>query len=413
MHNSPAKSSGKYSVLAFLFLGWCISYIDRAAINIGIAAIGSEFNLSTTVLGVVLSSFFIGYAIMQLPGGWLADKFGSKKIIISAILIWSVFTIFTGLSWSLASLVVIRFLFGIGEGAYPSASLKGIAETFPKRERPRMASILMSSNYVGSAFAPLIIAPMILLLGWRETFFIIGAAGIIFVIFYWLFIKSPVQKEEKQSKKTVEKTSLKQLLKMPLMWQLVIAWFGLSMVNKGLDSWMPTYLMNVRNLDLKAIGILTPLPFVAAGIAMKIGGWMMDKYFSGKEKYLLISSASLTAIFLYLMYNASSVAMVITFQALVYFFKSFVFATVTALPQKMFSKDIIGSASGMINLGGQSAGFVSPLMIGILISAFNGSYDAAFWFLIASAGLSIISGLTIQRVRKSTEIDDTPTPTVS
>ncbi|RPK09389.1 MFS transporter [Priestia endophytica] len=413
MHNSPAKSSGKYSVLAFLFLGWCISYIDRAAINIGIAAIGSEFNLSTTVLGVVLSSFFIGYAIMQLPGGWLADKFGSKKIIISAILIWSVFTIFTGLSWSLASLVVIRFLFGIGEGAYPSASLKGIAETFPKKERPRMASILMSSNYVGSAFAPLIIAPMILLLGWRETFFIIGAAGIIFVLFYWLFIKSPVQKEEKQSKKTVEKTSLKQLLKMPLMWQLVIAWFGLSMVNKGLDSWMPTYLMNVRNLDLKAIGILTPLPFVAAGIAMTIGGWMMDKYFSGKEKYLLISSASLTAIFLYLMYNASSVAMVITFQALVYFFKSFVFATVTALPQKMFSKDIIGSASGMINLGGQSAGFVSPLMIGILISAFNGSYDAAFWFLIASAGLSIISGLTIQRVRKSTEIDDAPTPTVS
>jgi sugar phosphate permease len=308
---------------------------------------------------------------------------------------------------------VIRFLFGIGEGAYPSASLKGIAETFPKKERPRMASILMSSNYVGSAFAPLIIAPMILWLGWRETFFIIGAAGIVFVLFYWLFIKSPVQKEEKQSKKTEEKTSLKQLLKMPLMWQLVIAWFGLSMVNKGLDSWMPTYLMNVRNLDLKAIGILTPLPFVAAGIAMTIGGWIMDKYFSGKEKYLLISSASLTAIFLYLMYNASSVAMVITFQALVYFFKSFVFATVTALPQKMFSKDIIGSASGMINLGGQSAGFVSPLMIGILISAFNGSYDAAFWFLIASAGLSIISGLTIQRVRKSTEIDDAPTPTVS
>ena len=193
---------------------------------------------------------------------------------------------------------------------------------------------------------------------------------------------------------------MKRLLKMPIMWQLCIAWFGLSLVNKGLDSWMPTYLLNVRGLDLKAIGLLTPLPFVAAGISTAIGGWIMVRFFDRKEKYLLVGSAALTAIFLYFMYTAQTAIMVIAFQSLVYFFKSFVFATTMALPMKMFPGSIVGSASGIISLGGQSAGFVSPVIIGLMISAFDGSYDAAFWFLIGAACLSMVTSMTIKSNKK-------------
>lgn len=88
------KGTGKYIVFALLYIGWCISYIDRAAISIALASIGKEFHLDASVLGVVLSTFFIGYAIMQIPGGWLSDKFGSKKVIMTAILLWSIFTLF-------------------------------------------------------------------------------------------------------------------------------------------------------------------------------------------------------------------------------------------------------------------------------------------------------------------------------
>lgn len=396
--NKHTGITGKYLAFTLLYIGWCISYIDRAAINISLASIAKEFSLNPAAMGMVLSIFFIGYAVMQLPGGWLADKFGSKKVIVVALLFWSAFTVFTGLAWSLSSLILIRFLFGLGEGAFPCASLKGVAEYFPKSERPRMTGAILSSNYIGSAIAPMIIAPLLLYFGWRNMFFVIGVVGIVFVFVYWFFM-GPAKAfgEEAANAGQTQKVDMRVLLKIPLMWQLVIAWFGLSLVNKGLDSWMPTYLLTVRHLDLKSIGILTPLPFIAAGISTAIGGWVMDRFFDGIEKYLLVVSAALTAFFLYFMYTAETVIMVIAFQSLVYFFKSFVLAAALALPMKMLPGSVVGSASGMINLGGQSAGFISPVIIGFMISAFNGSYDAAFWFLIGSACLSAAASMTIRK----------------
>lgn len=404
MANIPLKTSkptGKYMVFILLYIGYCICYMDRAAINIALASIGKEFSLNPSAMGAVLSSFFVSYAIMQLPGGWLADRFGSKKIILLSLFFWSLFTLTTGLAWSLASLIAIRFLFGIGEGSWPCSCLKALAEYFPKSERPKMTGAIMSSNYVGSAIAPMIIAPMLLYFGWRNMFYTIGMIGIVFVAFYWLIVR-PARRQEQEDEAeeaaspNLPKVSMRSLLKMPVMWHLVIAWFGLSLVNKGLDSWMPTYLLTVRHLDLKAIGLLTPLPFIAAGISTAIGGWVMDRFFDGREKYLLFYSAALTAFFLYFMFTAQTVIMVIAFQSLVYFFKCFVFAAVLALPMKLLPGHIVGSAEGMVQLGGQSAGFVSPILIGLMISAFNGSYDAAFWFLIGASCLSALASVTIK-----------------
>jgi sugar phosphate permease len=296
----------QYLVLALLYLGWCVSYIDRAAITFAATYIASEFHLKPSDLGILLSSFFLGYSLLQLPGGWLADRFGSRPVIVISILLWSVFTGVTGMAWSISSLVIIRFVFGLGEGAFPAASVKGVAETFSKEERPKMSSLLMSSNYVGSMLAPLIIAPMIIAYGWRNVFHYIGIAGLLFALVYWFVVK-PVRAAKGSSaadaeKKAINKQAFRALLKMPLMWQIVAVWFGLSIVNKGLDSWMPTYLMTQRGLNLKSVGLLLPLPYVLAGISTAIGGWVMTRFFDGRERYLLIGSSILTAIFVYCMY---------------------------------------------------------------------------------------------------------------
>jgi sugar phosphate permease len=125
----------------------------------------------------------------------------------------------------------------------------------------------------------------------------------------------------------------------------------------------------------------------------------MDRFFDQKEKYLTVISALLTAFFLYFMYRAESVELVITFQCLVYFFKSFVLAASLALPAKLLPGKVVGSASGIVNVGGQAAGFVSPVIIGLMISIFDGSYDAAFWFLIGAACLSALASITIKTGR--------------
>lgn len=388
------------SVVAFvlLYVAYCISYVDRAAISLALAQIGKDFNLQAADLGIVISAFFLGYAAMQVPGGWLSDRFGSKYVVIVTIVMWSLFTAFTSIAWSLTSLIAIRFIFGIAEGGFPPASIRAVAEVFKKDSRPKMSALLLSSNYAGSMVAPLIMAPLILWLGWRHAFNAIGIAGIVFAVVYFVFVPylgRPGASETNTAAAQAEnRAPMRELMKNPLLWQLMVVWFGLSCVNKGLDSWMPLYLLQQRGLDLKTVGVVAPIPFAMATIATAIGGWVMTTFFAEREKYLLIGSSALTGIFLYAMYKAETIAMLITYQSVVYFFKSFVLASVVALPTKLLRDDQIGSGIGMVNLGGQSAGFVAPVAIGFIVTG-TGSFDAAFGFLVAMTALSVVVAATI------------------
>lgn len=410
MSKTPIAPPGNpFLGFILLYAAFCFSYIDRAAIALSLAVLGKEFTLNPTELGLVLSIFYLGYSIMQLPGGWLADRFGSKYIVIATIVGWSIFTAMTSLAWSFASLVAIRFVFGLAEGGFPPACLKAVSEQFSGLKRPKMASLMMSSNYVGSFIAPLVMAPLLIYLGWRHAFTTIGVAGALFGVAYFLLIpyKAPVKIRPADAAQPVgaSRTTSRELLRNPLLWQLMAVWFGLSCVNKGLDAWMPTYLMQARGLDLKAVGLLTPLPFIMASVATAIGGWVMIRFFDGREKFLIIGSATLTGIFLYFMYKSPSTAGVIAFQSLVYFFKSFVFAAAFALPTKLMRDDQIGTSIGMVNLGGQCAGFVAPLAMGFLVTTF-GNYDAAFDFLLAATAVATLVAFTIRTPAGSSR----PTP---
>jgi sugar phosphate permease len=381
-----------------LYLAYMISYVDRAAISLALAQIGKDFNLQASDLGIVISAFFLGYAAMQIPGGWLADRFGSKFVVVIAIAAWSVFTVMTSFAWSLASLIVIRLIFGLTEGAFPSASVKAVTEMFDKPSRPKLSALLVSSNYAGSMLAPLIMAPLLIAFGWRHAFEVIGFAGVAFALVYFVLvphIRSFAGNEPTTPQTAVKQASKRELLKNPFLWQLLTVWFGLSCVNKGLDSWMPTYLLQQRGLDLKAVGMLTPIPFLLATIATAIGGWVMTTFFADREKYLLIGSATLTGIFLYAMYKSQTIGGLIFFQSLVYFFKSFVLATVVALPTKILPDDQIGTGVGMVNFGGQSAGFVAPAVMGFLVTG-TGSFDAAFDFLLVMTALAALVAMTIR-----------------
>ncbi|WP_437365868.1 MFS transporter [Inquilinus limosus] len=390
-------SVNRTAIIGFslLYVAFCISYIDRAAMSLALTHVGQEFGLKPDELGAVLSIFFLGYAIMQIPGGWLADRFGSKYVVIATIAAWSVFTILTSQAWSLASLLVIRFIFGLAEGGFPSASVKGVAELVEKDSRPKFSALLTSSNYLGSMLAPLIMAPLIIAFGWRHAFEIVGVAGIVFAVGYFFAVpyRRPAPRVAESGGRP--RTPVRDLMKNPLIWQLLVVWFGLSCVNKGLDSWMPTYLLQQRGLDLKSVGLLTPVPFLMATIATAIGGWVMTRFFPQREKYLLIGSAVLTGIFLYAMYRSETIAGVIFFQSLVYFFKSFVLATVIALPTKVLADDQIGTGVGIVNTGGQSAGSVAPYVMGVLVASL-GTYDAAFNFLLVMTAVSVVAAATIR-----------------
>ena len=400
------QSENRYVVFFFLYVGFCISYIDRSAIGLALPSISKDFALAPTQMGVVISAFFIGYSIMQLPGGWMADKFGSKSVILIALTLWSIFTFTTGHASSLAGLLFLRFVFGLCEGPYAGACYRGIAEYFPRELRPAFATGVLSSNYIGSAIAPIIIVPLILWFGWRGMFQALGCIGFVYVFFYAFFVKQvkPAEEEKAGAKKGSKKEYFLKLLHFSIIWKLVVCAFCISCINKGLDAWMPTYLIAERGINLKAVGYVTPIPFMASFLSTAVCGWIMNKYFDRVEQYMIGICAVMTAVFLYLMYNAETLFWVVVFQCGVYFFKACILGSAVAIVLKIVTGSIAGSASTLVNMGGQVAGFISPVIMGYLVSAFNGSFNAVFYYLIAAAALCAVSALLIPK-RKEAMLD--------
>ena len=400
------QSENRYVVFFFLYVGFCISYIDRSAIGLALPSISKDFTLAPTQMGVVISAFFIGYSIMQLPGGWMADKFGSKSVILIALTLWSIFTFMTGHASSLAGLLFLRFVFGLCEGPYAGACYRGIAEYFPRELRPAFATGVLSSNYIGSAIAPIIIVPLILWFGWRGMFQALGCIGLVYVFFYAFFVKQvkPAEEEKAGAKKGSKKEYFLKLLHFSIIWKLVVCAFCISRINKGLDAWMPTYLIAERGINLKAVGYVTPIPFMASFLSTAVCGWIMNKYFDRVEQYMIGICAVMTAVFLYLMYNAETLFWVVVFQCGVYFFKACILGSAVAIVLKIVTGNIAGSATMIVNMGGQVAGFISPVVMGYLVSVFNGSFNAVFYYLIGAASVCALSAFLIPK-RKEAMLD--------
>lgn len=395
MNTATANSKNKYLVLGLLCLGWIINYFDKVAINVAVIPISQEFGLSETQVGLILSSFFLSYAIMQPIGGSLADKFGSRKVIIISVVGWSLFTILTGTAWSFLSLIVIRFLFGIGEGSYPSASSVAVAESFPQHERARAKSILTSATTIGGVLATLVAASLSKSFGWQFMFVILGIVGLLLAALYAKFLH-PIGAQAVAAKKTVEKLPLRKLLKISMLWKLMAIYFGISMVTWGMMSWMPTYMVKVRHLDMVSMGALASIPAILSFATVLLTGWLLDKRMVGRERLLIVIGSFIGIISLYLLSKAPTVALVVAYQALANIGLAAAVTTTLTMPLKYIDPSSVGAASGLIYLGGQTAGVIAPTAMGFMIQQFNGSYDAAFWLLIIAVAIPFVVGMTLR-----------------
>ncbi|WP_187355516.1 MFS transporter [Paenibacillus tengchongensis] len=376
----------KYIILALLFLGWCLGNLDRFVINYAVVSIAEDLGLSASSQGIILSSFFLGYAIMQIPGGALADRFGYRKVILFSLLSWSVFTMITGSAWSLLSLVLVRFLFGIGEGGFFPSGSKAIAVNFPVNQRSSAMSVMLASGAIMGVATPLIAGFTLESIGWRTLFHIFGIIGIVITILMFFFLKEPARTPVQTSTPAARKNaSLKTVLKSPMIWGLFLSYFCIYAVNWGLSSWMPTYMVNVRGLNLKEMGMLAAIPGVIGIATMLLGGYVMDRIPPGKDRKISAVFALAVAAGLYLMSTAGSIALFITYETIVRIAAGFVSTLIISKSVKSMPESVAASASGFVNTGAQLAGFLTPMLIGFLVDASGGSYTAAFTMLIAFA----------------------------
>jgi ACS family D-galactonate transporter-like MFS transporter len=234
-----------------------------------------DFHLSPTAQGLVLSAFSWTYAVMQLPSGWLIDKFGIRVMYGAAVLLWSVFTGLTALAGNFAALLGFRLGLGVGEsGTYPS-SVKAISQWFPRRERGRATAFYDSGARAGSALAVPVITAIIAAFSWHAAFLITAGAGVLWTIGWWAYYRSPgshrgtneqglamldERDEDDPGSAGPNKRRARELLRHRTVWGVIAGFVRLNFVVTFFLTWFPTYLVKGRGFDLLKLGFFGMIP---------------------------------------------------------------------------------------------------------------------------------------------------------
>lgn len=406
----------RYSAISIVFSVWLLSYMDRMVMATAIPFIAQEFNLSPVEMGAVLSSFFAGYFLCQIPGGILADRFGARKVMTGAVLWWSLFTAITGMVNSLTTMIWVRLVFGIGEGLAPAATWKALANWTPMKDRGSANGLMMASNALGPALAPLFVVAIMQEWGWRTVFYSLLVPGIFLALWIWHSLpdrpadaKGITEDEiaelnehnaELGTNLVATEMSLWSVIRENAVWKSFLILFFSNITTWGFTSWLPSYLVKARGFELGKLGYVASVPFFAGTVGFIIGGWLIDNPFKHNKKVPLIIAQLGSAAFLYLMYTVKEIDTLLVYQTIACFFIFTATGIIFGLPMSAISKAIAGRAMGIVNTGGQLAGFLSPIIVGYLvqISGSGGTnFDSAFQFFIACTLCSAVVALTFSQ----------------
>jgi MFS transporter, ACS family, glucarate transporter len=410
----------RYVVLIVMSIFSVITYLDRTSISITGNKITSELGLSITQFGWVLAAFSFAYGIFEIPTGILGDKLGPKKILTRIVIWWSLFTILTGFSYTFTALLIIRFLFGVGEaGAYPNATVV-ISKWFPKGERGRAQSFIWIASRIGGALAPFLSVFIMNTFGWRWVFYIFGTLGIIWAIFwnYWFKdepkeMKGIKSKEVEliESKREVKSLghgllSIKNILKNKNVWFLMGMYHCLLYGAYFYLSWMPKYLKNGRNVGDDEIAFMASLPFILGTIGCFIGGFSSDflskKYglkwgrrSVGMFGLIMAGICMITATFIL----DNTVSIIVLSLGLA--FKDFTLPVSWATAADIGGENA-GSVAGAMGMAGQLGSTVMSISFGYILSM-TGSWELPLQII---GVIVIIGGLLWLKIDPSKKIND-------
>ena len=381
----------KYIVVLVLFVLSMITYVDRVCISAAKDPISGEMHLSDTAMGLVFSAFALGYALAQIPCGWLADRFGPRLVLTAVVTLWSAMTALTGAAWNLASLVTIRFLFGVSEaGAYPGGA-RAICNWLPLGERGRANGILFSGSRFGGAVSFPLLAWMLTRWPWRTSFWILGGIGLVWALFWLLWFRdSPAgDREERKNKDAVRPASgigLTDMLRSGPIGLAMLQYFASNFTFFIGLSWMLPYLKRQFHLaDGDAVGYAMA-PLIAGMLSQWVAGALVDILYRSRwrawsRRVPSILGFGLSTLGLLALTQATT-----PLGAAVCFTLAVFGSDMTVSPSWVFCADIAGSnaggVSGAMNMVGNLGSFVSANAFPVLAAA-TGS--AAVYFFCAAA----------------------------
>ncbi|MGW6666341.1 MFS transporter [Peribacillus sp. NPDC055009] len=418
-HDLDKPTNVRWQVFVALLGLTTINYIDRAVLSVAMPALQKDLALDPAIVGLVLSSFFWGYALMQIPVGLIADRYRPDKLIVGSALAWGLAQTLTGFVSTSKMLIFLRVLLGIAESPmFPSGS-KMQSVWLTSKERGRGATLLDSGASLGTALGgPLTIAFMAWLGGWRGALIGVGLLTIVIGLISWKVIKGTpetnprVNKAEREylkkahleeynsdSQGKTQNTKIKHYFKNRNFWCMCLGFYSLNTIFFGLMTWGPNYLAKTQGLDITTIGGAILLIFGAGVVGELTGGWIADKWREKGGKFntvmhtLLVISGLISASCILLLTLSASPTTAVTLLCIALFFLRWA-GLYWSIPATIAQREHVGTIGGCMNFAGNMAGVITPIVIGFIVS-FTGSYFmglvlfSIFGLVLAGASLFI------------------------
>ncbi len=395
----------RYGMLALVFVNVVINYLDRANLSVAASALGKDLQLSSVQLGWILSAFGWTYALLQIPGGLIADRFGPRVLYAFCLITWSIATLCQGFVRGFAALFALRLATGTFEAPSYPINNRIVTSWFPDNERASAIALYVSGQFIGLAFLTPVLVTIQFYAGWQGLFITTGLVGIVWGVIWYLFYRDPLdhsrvneaeldyieaggglfrRMERRAGQPSIWKwVNLKQVLSSRTLWGVYIGQFAVNATLWFFLTWFPTYLVKYRGLDFIKSGYLASVPFLAACAGLLLSGFVSDRLV---RNGMSVGVARKTPIIFGLLLSVSIVganytndtALIIFFLALAFFGSgmaliSWVFVSILS------PKHLIGLTGGIFNFMGNLASIVVPIVIGYL--AKDGNFEPALVFI--------------------------------
>src|SRR3974390_3100137 len=431
------KTYIRWLIVVILFVVTAVNYADRATISLAGPVITKQLGLNAAQMGYIFSAFGWAYVLMQLPGGWLLDRFGSKNVYALSILTWSIVTAAQGLVGFVAGglavvvLFALRFLLGVAESPSFPGNSRVVAAWFPKQERATAAAIFNSAQY----FATVIFAPLmgwiIFAFGWPWVFAVMGGLGLVLAGVWVQFVHAPAAHPPAQKAEvdyiaaggglvTMDVggqkagagegvnartdswadtwDNIKQLFGSRMFVGIFLGQYCINALTYFFITWFPVYLVQARGMTILQAGFVASIPAICGFVGGVLGGVLSDLMLRLKFS---LSVARKTPIVAGMLLSMIMVAcnytdiqwLVVALMALSFFGKG-IGALGWAVMSDTAPKQITGFAGGVFNMCGNLSSITTPIVIGYIIQI-TGSFNGALVFVAANALVAAVSYLVI------------------
>lgn len=398
--NNTKKQVNLSLLLSTLFLGYVMVYIDKLSVGISIISISKDIPMTESQKGLILSAFFIGYAIMQVPMSFAINQFGAKKVLIWSVFMIGVFDFIFSFGETVTMLLAIRLLTGmLAHSGYPSASSKEIIDHFPLERRTFAKGILISSSGIAGIVGPILLSPIIEQYNWKFAYMLLTILAILASFIIVRIIPTPNKQSKEVIEEASEKVSLLNIWKNRNIWTLFAAAFFINSLLYGINNWLPSFLTSQRGITLTQSGMVSSCVGVFSLIGAIGGSYVVSKFFSEKDTLVIMMMATIGSSLVFLSYYLHSLVPFILVLGLATLSMTVAFVTLMTIPLKVFTGKHFAPSYSTISTGGILGGATAQIIIGSLVDG-SESYFSAFIYFFA---LGILATLSLAFLKKGAE----------